>query len=45
MYLKKAVAEQDKDCGEDSRNWGPSILEGLVEKNFINKTYNIYCVM
>ena len=44
MYLTKAVDEQDEDCGEDSRNWGPSVLEGLVEKVVI-KTLDICSVM
>ena len=38
LYLTKAVDEQDEDCGEDSRNRGPSVLEGLVETIFVIKT-------
>ena len=38
MYLTQAVDDKDEDCGEDSRNWGPSVLEGLVEIIFVIKT-------
>ena len=44
MYLTKAVDEQDEDCGEDSRNWGTSVPESLVEKSVV-KTFSIHCVI